>query len=124
MQLICPQNAEIYFSQIVVFCPPSWNFQAIVTTRDRLPDLEMRETDSKFISVADLWAEIYKYLYLGNLHEQAIATAEVRFPDLDIIVIDSLFVFVAKLWAEIYKYLFLRLFWPPSWKVAFASYSH
>jgi len=47
-----------------------------------------------------------------------------RFLDFEVIEIDSLFVFVAVLSAEIYKYLFLRPFWPPSWKVAFASYCH
>jgi len=31
--------------------------------RDRVPDLKMLEIDSKFIFIADLWAEIYKYLF-------------------------------------------------------------
>ena len=94
-------------------------------------DFEVIDIDLAFVCVADLWAEIYTYLFcshfgrhLGNLHFQAIATARVRFPDLDIIEIDTLFVFVADQWAEIYKYLFYRPFWQPSWKVLFASYCH
>jgi len=40
-----------------------WQLQAIATTEARLPDLDIIEIDSLFVFVADLWAEIYKYLF-------------------------------------------------------------
>jgi len=40
-----------------------WHLQAIATTGARFPDLDIIEVDSLFVFVADLWAEIYKYLF-------------------------------------------------------------
>ena len=110
-----------------------WHLQAIATTGARFPDLDIIEIDSLlFVFVADIYELRYTNIYfishigrhLWMLHFQAIATTRDRFPDLNTIEMDFLFVFVAYLWATTYKYLFWRLKWPPSWKIAFASYCH
>ena len=39
------------------------HFYPIATTMDQFPDLETIETDSSIVFVADLLAEVYKYLF-------------------------------------------------------------
>jgi len=102
------------------------------TKRVRFPDLGIIEIDFLFVFLADLWAEIYKYLFsgffihhLGKLHlfpGYRHYKRSISWP-----------------WYYI-NWLFIRLcswpmtwdiqisvsapFWPPSWKIVFGSYCH